>query len=71
MKSILNVYEIRKGVFALGRKGKRAQAVCTYNAKIKGYMGIRGVKPTISEDAKRAAGVSKALRERLNELAAN
>lgn len=64
-KTVLGIFQIRKGVFALGRPGKRAKAVCTAKG-----IGVRGVKPTIAEDAKRAAASAR-VRERLNELAAN
>lgn len=68
-KTILGVFEIRKNIFALGRQGKKAKAVCTFDKKRNGYIGVRGVKPTITEEAKRRA-VSKACREALAALAA-
>lgn len=69
MKNILNVYTLRDGVFVLGRAGEKAKAVCTWNKKKNAYVGIRGVKPTIPAEAKRV-GASKAVRARLQELAA-
>lgn len=68
MSGNLQVYEVRKGVFALGTKGRKARAMATWSKKHNGYIGIRGVKPTITDEAKRAAA-SKTLREKLAELA--
>ena len=58
--------EIRDRVFAYGAPGKKAKAVVQYlNGK---YRGVRGRKPTIPEDAKRATGLSDAIKQCFNRL---
>lgn len=66
----MNVYQIRKGVFAIGSKGRKARAVAQYSRKHGRYIGVRGVKPTIPEDTKVFRGSGKALRETLAGLTA-
>ena len=68
MTGITHVFEIRKGVFALGRQGAKAKAVAKWSKAHNGYIGVRGVRPTIGKDSK-TYGASKTLREKLAELA--
>lgn len=63
------IFEIRDGVFALGIPGKKAQAICSWSKKKNKYQGVRGRRPTIPADQKRAAGVSAAVKEALEALA--
>lgn len=68
MKTNQIVTEIRKGVYALGTKGRKAIAVAMWSRAHNNYIGVRGRKPTIPTDAK-SAGASSKLREVLSALA--
>ena len=69
MSGNIQVYQIRPGVFALGTKGRKAVAVCTWSKPHNRYLGIRGRKPTIPTDLGRAKAPSQVLREALRALA--
>lgn len=51
-KSGGSVFEIRPGVFAYGAPGQKAAAVVQKDKGGGGWIGVRGVKPTIGMAAK-------------------
>lgn len=67
----MEIFEIRQKVYALGKKGQKAETVCQWSKKHNRYIGVRGVRPTIPSDARPAKGVSEAVKKALAALKAN
>lgn len=51
-KTTGSIFEIRTGVFAFGVPGERALAVVERAKEVKGWIGVRGVKPIIGLGSK-------------------
>lgn len=64
----MQIFEYRKGRFAIGAKGKKAAACAYWDARRKRYVGQRGVRPIIARDLTPVKNPGASLRETLKSL---